>query len=212
MTDIIKIVNDILAKDSAYTKVGPKIFNRELVRYIQMFVFGDYTRDALMGLNFECQGCGNCCHKVSREEGMAHSDGYCPSLETDKKCKIYRKDNYPVQCEIYPFMLPTIANVTEGIGFEESNDLGTHFTYEFGVLDDLDLIVADYDEGWLKGQRKISEIFEEVRKTIINFEGRMAVPKWDIKDDAIYEAMFLGNLSELKKRLTGTGGTPEIHR
>lgn len=205
MGDIIKIVKDILDKDPAYTKVGPKVFNREMFRYFQMFVFGDYSLDALMELNFECQGCGKCCHKVSRDNGMAYSDGYCPSLEADNKCKIYRKEIYPIQCEIYPFMLPTIANVSEGIGFEESNVMGTHFTYEFGILDDLDLIVADYDQGWLNGQKKISEIFEEVKNIVLNSESRMAVPKWGIEDDKKYEAMFLCDLSELKKTLTGAG-------
>jgi len=210
MGDIIKIVKDILAKDPTYTKVGPKIFNHEMFRYFHMFVFGDYTRNALMELNFECQGCGKCCNKVSREDGMARSDGYCPSLETDKKCKIYRKDNYPIQCEIYPFMLPTIANVSEGIGFEESNLLGTHFTYEFGILDDLDLIVADYDEGWMRGQKKIVEIFEEVKKTILSSEGRMAVPKWGGEDDKRYEAMFLDDLLELRKTMGKNGAGSRI--
>ncbi len=193
MADIIKTVEEILTKDKEYVKVGPEIFNQELIRYFQMFTFGDYTKNALMDLNFECQKCGDCCRQRNHKE-------FCPSLNTDKKCKIYQKENYPLQCEFYPFMLPTIAIINDGIGIKQSNGLKTYFVYELGIIDDLALIVADYDKGWFNSRRKIGDIFEHVKKTAFNSEHRVVIPKWGEENEE-YEQLFKEHLEELKKNL-----------
>jgi hypothetical protein len=204
MGDIIKIVKDVLAKDPEYLTVGPRVFNYEMFRYFQLFAFGEHTEQALMELTFGCQKCGDCCHKVTRKDGLARSDGYCPSLLSDKRCDKYRSEDYPLQCEIYPFMLPTLSNTSKGLGFEQSNLMQTHFVYDFGILDDLALVIADYDKGWMKGDKKIGQLFSEVKDAVLKFDDRRTVPKMG-EDDADYEIMFLEDVKNLKKTLTGAG-------
>ena len=197
MEKIIKVVEGILAKDPEYVEVVEN-FNPTMNRYIKMFTFGKNTQDAIFDLEFECQSCGNCCLQPSDLFGV---NGCCPSLKNNE-CEIYRTNNYPVQCETYPFMLPTIAVVTKGIGFRYADFSRTNFTYEFGILDDLGLVIGDYDKGWLNGKKKIGGHFEDVKKTILNSDERVLIPKWG--NDKLFnscDAHYLEHLKKVKEQL-----------
>lgn len=192
MPKIGRIVDGILRNDVHYWPL--KQLN---IPGVSVFTYGENTLRLLMGLTFECNGCGNCCTESK--------DGACEE-KRENSCGI--KNGMPLNCRTYPFAMPEKLVI-----LHDSNDgyIDSHFgqkvvyknnvRYDFSLYTGLTLVLDDICPGWQRGDKMVKEHGRDVVAEIQGDKGYCVLPKFKgrMKNDEEASRAMLGILQESLK-------------